>query len=546
MTGRRRAVVRSRFLFSECGGGTVPTNPNPASGLATLAEARRAGDDGEFERCLALCDAVRARDTATQIELALLRARAHVRLDRGDRALEALRKCPHAGRSLEQQLAAEVLTGAAYVRLGQAERGAALLAATAERAKDPSAPVWVELTLQLGIATFRLGAYDEADRLLAQLGPEAGAGHAGALEYRGWIARARGRFALAAQFFQAALAALATCRRHDRYVEATCLYGLTAVCAELMSTEEWPLIERHLERFDWPAGGAARWRFWTCLGASMICETIGDTAGALRWARQAERTREGALFGIAARCRLAAVCRGLGEFNSHADLVECACEAYEALDLQQLEADLPDLPLYLAEEIAHTSAADTADALLNRYRETTLPSLVAAGGSDRHVALFRSIEAALLEARGATDQAVQELARAYDVLVELGYRRRATWIALRLARLTGEQSYVAYAESALRGTSPQFWMARELAALRGGPGPNVTATEMAILRLLVQGKTYKEIAAARRASVKTIDNHVQALFRKFRVHSRGELAAEALRRGIVVLHRPAPDGEQLG
>ena len=81
-------------------------------------------------------------------------------------------------------------------------------------------------------------------------------------------------------------------------------------------------------------------------------------------------------------------------------------------------------------------------------------------------------------------------------------------------------------------------MARELAEIRTGPGPTVTPTELEILRLLVQGKTYKEIAAARGASVKTVGNHVQTLFRKFGVHSRGELTAEALRRRIVTLHHP--------
>ena len=59
---------------------------------------------------------------------------------------------------------------------------------------------------------------------------------------------------------------------------------------------------------------------------------------------------------------------------------------------------------------------------------------------DRYVAMERSIEAVLLEARGETDEAVQALTWAYEVLSKLGYRRRATSIALRLARLTGTKT----------------------------------------------------------------------------------------------------------
>jgi DNA-binding CsgD family transcriptional regulator len=72
--------------------------------------------------------------------------------------------------------------------------------------------------------------------------------------------------------------------------------------------------------------------------------------------------------------------------------------------------------------------------------------------------------------------------------------------------------------------------------LESSRGPSLTETEKAILTLLVRGRAYKEIAAARRISWKTVANHVQMLFRKFDVNSRGRLAAEALRLGLVALH----------
>jgi DNA-binding CsgD family transcriptional regulator len=63
----------------------------------------------------------------------------------------------------------------------------------------------------------------------------------------------------------------------------------------------------------------------------------------------------------------------------------------------------------------------------------------------------------------------------------------------------------------------------------------VTPTEMAVLQLVARGLTYKEVAAARGVAPKTVDHQMQSLFRKFGVHSRGELVAHVLARGIVAL-----------
>ncbi len=469
----------------------------------------------------------------------MLRARVHVRLDRGDRALDALREIAFMPLSADHYVATQMLTGAAYVRLGQKERGEAILSAAMGKAKKVDSTLRAELALQFGIAKFRLGAYDEADSLLASVPADVDIVRAHALEYRGWTAHARADFEIAARYFREALGTLATCRRRDRYVEARSLYGLAALCPELLLTEEWPMVERRLRRFDWSASGVAIGRFWASLAASLMCETAGDIPGARHWARHAEAAASSDGHRIVALCRLAAVFRGLRERHAHADLVERAREAYDALDLRDLGSDLQQLPLYLAEEVVQTNELESANPLLAQYREIVLPMLKTSPGDlDRYVAMERSIEAVLLEARGETDEAVHALTWSYDVLSKLGYRRRATSIALQLARLTGAKSYIAYAETALRGASPSFWMARELAEIRTGPGPTVTPTELEILRLLAQGKTYKEIAAARGASVKTVGNHVQTLFRKFAVHSRGELTAEAIRRRIVTLHHP--------
>ena len=528
-----------------CGGLIVRTNINATRERTKLTDACQAYLDGEFETCLALCDEVEATDDTMRFDLAVMRARVHVRVDRGDRALEALRFIDVAALSVDRFAIAQLLLGAAYVRLGQKERGAALLCEAMEKGSSANSAVRAEVALQLGIAKFRLGAHDEAEKLFASINADQDILHAHALEYRGWVAYARTRFEEAASWFRASLAALSSCQRRDRYVEGKALYGLTAICPELLLVDDWPLIQRRVRRFDWSLDGLSPWQFWVHIASSLMCEMTGDSAGARRWARQAESLAQTKGYHVVALCRLAAIFRGLHQPEAHAEFTDRARCVYERLDLRELGADLQQLPLFLAEEVAHTVDPGDAEMLLAQYRDIILPGLKSSSGDiDQFVALERSVEAVLHEARGDNANAARAYSAAYVAFSRLGYRRRAASVALRLARLTGRPRYVSYVEETLRSVSPQFWMMRELVEVQRGAGPPLTETERGVLRLLAQGKTYKEIAAARSVSVKTVGNHVQALFRKFDVHSRGELTAEALRRRAVTLHHPYRDRDR--
>lgn len=55
---------------------------------------------------------------------------------------------------------------------------------------------------------------------------------------------------------------------------------------------------------------------------------------------------------------------------------------------------------------------------------------------------------------------------------------------------------------------------------------DLTNREKTILQSLVNGKSYKEIAAELFISVETLNTHVKNIYRKLNVHSRGELAAK--------------------
>ena len=67
----------------------------------------------------------------------------------------------------------------------------------------------------------------------------------------------------------------------------------------------------------------------------------------------------------------------------------------------------------------------------------------------------------------------------------------------------------------------------------GPPQVHLTQREIEVLRLVVKGFTYQEIAAGLDMSVNTVSSHVQNIYRKLAVRSRGEAVFEAITLGLV-------------
>jgi DNA-binding NarL/FixJ family response regulator len=66
-----------------------------------------------------------------------------------------------------------------------------------------------------------------------------------------------------------------------------------------------------------------------------------------------------------------------------------------------------------------------------------------------------------------------------------------------------------------------------------GPGtPSLTERETEVLRHVAKGLTAKQIAARLSLSHRTVENHVQATFRKLQVANRVELARYAIEHGL--------------
>src|SRR5262245_9549065 len=62
---------------------------------------------------------------------------------------------------------------------------------------------------------------------------------------------------------------------------------------------------------------------------------------------------------------------------------------------------------------------------------------------------------------------------------------------------------------------------------------NLTPHELRLLKMPVEGHSYKTAAAELGSSVNTIGTHIQSIYRKLQVHSKSEAVAKALRQGLV-------------
>jgi len=99
-----------------------------------------------------------------------------------------------------------------------------------------------------------------------------------------------------------------------------------------------------------------------------------------------------------------------------------------------------------------------------------------------------------------------------------------------------------YIIEAVRGVAhgQAGWVSRKVAALLSQillkdkeDGTDLTTRELEVLRLVVDGKTNDQIGVSLGISVKTVENHLHAIFRKMGVISRVEAAVMAVRESLI-------------
>jgi DNA-binding CsgD family transcriptional regulator len=481
---------------------------------------------------MSLCEGVHAASEAALFEVALLRARVSLRLDLPDKAIDSLRGCAYVPLTADEFVSAQMLLGAAYVRLDQIPRGIAILERAYAEKRELHETIRAEVSLNYGIARFMQGRMEEAQALFLSIPPSADIIHARAQEYLGWQAFTRSDFHASESAFRAALSCIDSCKHRDRFVEASVLQGLATICAELLHTDGWCDVVTRIRSFDWSLTGLSRPYFWTALNASVMSELEGDVSAARDWVRSAEGAGREPACSLMAHCRMAALFGSIGETEAQLEFVVRGQKLYETLSLRDLSADMRQVPLVLAEELISVGDLSSASRLIQQYRDVVAPIRRKALAENRLAAFENSVDAALLEASGKKGAAVRLYEASFSTFDVSGLRSRACFVAHRLARLTGELRYVEYLRNALVSV-PRYWLSSEVASFSKEAKLRLSPGQADVLHLAAEGKTYKEIAALRGGSWKTARNLVHGLFRKFDVRSKGELVAAAARRGLL-------------
>ena len=62
---------------------------------------------------------------------------------------------------------------------------------------------------------------------------------------------------------------------------------------------------------------------------------------------------------------------------------------------------------------------------------------------------------------------------------------------------------------------------------------DLTPHEIRLLKLLVEGHSYKSAAAGLKVSVNTVSFHLKNIYEKLQVHSKSEAVAKALQSGLI-------------
>lgn len=429
----------------------------------------RAWFAGDFEGCLALCDRVRPSDVDMVSQLALLRARALLRLSRAQEAVAVVSGAFIAHGTLDASLTARMLLGQAYVRLGEHDRGLAMLQDAYAGADGAHPTIRSEIALNVALGYYGLRKLDEADAALELVHDGADIVHARALEYRAWVAVARTDYAAATRLFADALRRLDGCRHYDRFLEATAIHGIALLASERLDRTAWLQAEPRAVRFDWSADGLALPHHLMAIHVSVIYEAEGRIREALRATHDAERITISPAHALYAQIRRAAILRVMRERYAHDDLVAAIRRGLDELAPSSLQGDLRWLPLALAEEIAYAGDVFGARALVKRFHDLPSPSRMSAMADDpRDEAYQLFVDAVVADAAGDLRDAHARYQRAFQIYHRIGYERRALLAALRLGELTGQAYLLEYVDRTLRKLSSRSPL-RERARLHNRP-----------------------------------------------------------------------------
>jgi DNA-binding CsgD family transcriptional regulator len=464
-------------------------------------------------------------------EFALLGARAQLRLGRAGDALEQLRQL-----DADDEPAIGMLIGAAQTGVG--EHAAALWTLRAiVRDRRADQRVLAETQLWIALACYCARDLDAADEALDAVPADGDALHVRSLEYRGWLASARGDYDRAVAAFARALEVLDGCSERDRFVEANCVQALSTFAVERFDRVAWTVVAQRRKTGDWRAEGLAHLRFMTALRvAAFAYDVEGDVRTAAFEARRAEELAPSTAYRVEALCSRAWISRCAGERLAHRDHVETALRVFDGIGTWAPKGDEAIVPLILAEELANAGHQANARRIFAMYRSHLATSPMLAITEDRRRDGYeRLVEAQILEAEEKVREAISGYRDAFRIFCPIGYVRRSIVAAVRLIRLSPGEDYLwGHIDAVVARLPKTSWIGPAADQLRRARQlAELTALQREHLRLVCSGMSNLEIARLRKRSKHTVRNNMVALYETFGVRSRAELVAECARLGIV-------------
>ncbi len=239
---------------------------------------------------------------------------------------------------------------------------------------------------------------------------------------------------------------------------------------------------------------------------------------------------------IVAWCRLAARFGRYDESGAQRYFVRKARRTFDELARHAVLLDERSAPLALAEELANGQTPEDAAALLTYHVEAKAPLMRGHVDEPYFEASPSLVEGRLEELRGNRARAEEAYLKAFTTYRAIGFRRRAAIVAYRLAVLTDDQQYREFIAGALPGASETYWVKAGLSRAR--TETRLSERHLSVLRLVAQGLSNKQIAAARGVSFYTARNTVRELLALLGVRTRAELAGVAIARGVAVRRDP--------
>lgn len=425
-----------------------------------------------------------------------------------------------------------LLLGAALTRIDDPVRALEILQQAKSEMRCAHLTIQSEIALNIGLAFYALRDLDAADAALDDVLPLADIIHARSLEYKGWIASARGNYRTAPAYFIAALKRLEDCVHYDRFLEANCLQALAHLAVDRLDRTAWEPVRSRRETMKWDARGLDKPRFNLALSAASFENDVeGRPLDAAIEARQASDIATTAAYRAQALCKRASIAQSAGERIAHADHLQAAVDAFEGADIDALSGDEMLVPLVMAGELANAGRAAQARWYFERYRDRrSTPHALAITGDYRRTTHELLVSAQIAEADGRCADAIVQYQNVAGRSVQ-GALRDAVIASIRIAALTGGAGiWPQYVAATAHDVKPSSWMYATLEDIdKTRTISGLTTLQREYLEMVSKGYTNPHIAKMRGRSIHTVRNHVAELFSSFGVKTRTELAKEYLR-----------------